>query len=191
MDECQELNILTQKGWFRKKFTLSRAEGEVFNYPMKLLVGQSEGVADGDDVITILDRTTLVTHRINPKIIHCEGKVQPTFNDLRFTTSDEITLLDYWIEAITGTPPNQIAIVWVKFDFIRTSDTIFYMYYGKADAPAYSNSVKVFGVDLNTGGNSHKKRGRVINKVKKLDQILLILSLYYFLVFVLIFLMDG
>jgi YD repeat-containing protein len=121
--------FITPQGWlqgwtYRKAVTLSRASGAVTNYQMKLLVGESSG-ASGENV-------------------DCNGHIQANFNDLRFTTSDETTLLNYWIESITGTTPNQLATVWIKFDSIGTSDTTFYMYYGKADATAYSNGDNTF-----------------------------------------------
>ena len=58
-----------------------------------------------------------------------------SFADLRFTKSDGSTLLDYWIEFITGTSPNLIAKVWIEL--APSPDTIpaspgtytFYIYY--------------------------------------------------------------
>ena len=116
-------------GWlsgynYRKSVTLSRASGAVSNYQMKLLVGESSG-ATGEDV-------------------DCGGLCLSTFNDLRFTTSDGATLLDYWIESVTGTTPNQLATVWIEFDSIGTTATTFYMYYGKADASSVSNGANTF-----------------------------------------------
>jgi len=113
-------------GWtYRKSITLSRASGILTNNRMKLLVGESAG-ATGEDV-------------------DCNSHVQTDFDDLRFTTSDGQTLLDYWIESLTGTTPNQLATVWVEFDSIGTGATTFYMYYGRADAPAVSNRPNTFG----------------------------------------------
>jgi len=109
---------------YRKSITLSRASGAVSNYQMKLLLGESSG-ATGEDV-------------------DCGGKCLSTFNDLRFTTSDGTTLLDYWIESISGTTPNQLATVWIEFDSIGTSDTTFYMYYGNSGASAVSNGTNTF-----------------------------------------------
>jgi len=110
---------------YRKSITLSRASGAVTDYQMKLLVGESAG-ATGEDV-------------------DCNSHIQTDFDDLRFTTSDGQTLLDYWIESLTGTTPNQLATVWVEFDSIGTGATTFYMYYGRADAPAVSNRPNTFG----------------------------------------------
>jgi len=127
-------------GWltdwsYRKSITLSRASGAVSNYQMKLLVGESSG-ATGEDV-------------------DCAGHCLSNFNDLRFTASDGETLLDYWIESITGTTPNQLATVWIEFDSIGTGDTTFYMYYGNAGAAAYSSIADTFivGDDFERGSN--------------------------------------
>jgi hypothetical protein len=91
---------------------------------MKLLVGESSG-ATGENV-------------------DCNGHVQPDFDDLRFTKSDGTTLLDYWIESITGTTPNRLATVWIEFDSIGTSATTFYMFYGNSGASAYGNGDNTF-----------------------------------------------
>jgi len=112
-------------GWtYRKPVTLSRATGAVTDYQMKLLVGESSG-ATGEDV-------------------DCGGLCLSTFNDLRFTASDGTTLLDYWIESVSGATPNQLATVWVEFDSIGTGDTTFYMYYGNAAASAVSSGANTF-----------------------------------------------
>lgn len=112
-------------GWSnRKSVTLSRASGAVTNYQMKLLVGESSG-ATGEDV-------------------DCGGLCAADFDDLRFTAADGTTLLDYWIESVTGTTPNQLATVWIEFDSIGTGATTFYMYYGNAGAAAVSSGANTF-----------------------------------------------
>jgi hypothetical protein len=112
-------------GWtYRKSVTLSRASGAVTNYQMKLLVGESSG-ATGEDV-------------------DCGALCKTDFSDLRFTTSDGVTLLDYWIESVSGTTDDQLATIWIEFDFIDTTDTTFYMYYGNAGAAAYSDGDDTF-----------------------------------------------
>lgn len=109
---------------YRKEITLSRASGAVTNYQMKLLVGESSG-ASGEDV-------------------DCNTHCLSNFNDIRFTTSDGLTQLDYWIESISGTTPNQLATIWIEFDSIGTGATTFYMYYGNAGASPVSNGVNTF-----------------------------------------------
>jgi hypothetical protein len=112
-------------GWtYRKAITLSRASGAVTNYQMKLLVGESSG-ATGEDV-------------------DCAAHVKTDFSDLRFTAADGTTLLDYWIESVSGTTPNQLATVWIEFDSIGTGATTFYMYYGNAGASAVSSGDATF-----------------------------------------------
>jgi hypothetical protein len=112
-------------GWgYRKAVTISRASGAVTNYQMKILVGESSG-ATGEDV-------------------DCGGLCKTDFSDLRFTKADGTTLLDYWIESVSGTTPNQLATVWVEFDSIGTGATTFYMYYGNAGASAASNGDNTF-----------------------------------------------
>ena len=120
-------------GWsYRKSVTLSRASGTVSNYQMRLLVGETSG-ATGENV-------------------DCGGHIRADFNDLRFTNSNG-DLLNYWIESITGSTPNQLATVWIKFDSIGTGGTTFYMYYGKSDAPAANNDANTMspGADFNDG----------------------------------------
>lgn len=143
---------LPLEGWsYRKSVTLSRASGAVTNYQMRVLIGESAG-ATGEDV-------------------DCGGHCLSNFNDLRFTKSDGATLLDYWIESITGTSPNQLATVWVEFDSIGTGATTFYMYYGNAGAAAASSGANTFlvfddfsGSDLwaNLGGATHSVSGGVM-----------------------------
>jgi len=112
-------------GWlYRKPVTLSRASGAVTNYQMKLKVGESAG-ATGEDV-------------------DCGGKCKADFSDLRFTAADGTTLLDYYIEDVSGATPNQLATIWIEFDSIGTGDTTFYMYYGNAGASAVSNGPNTF-----------------------------------------------
>lgn len=118
-------------GWnYRKSITVSRASGAVTNYQMKLLVGESSG-ATGEDVDCGAGGVS---------------KCQSDFDDLRFTTSDGVTLLDYWIELTTGTTPNQLATIWIEFDSIGTGATTFYMYYGNALAVATSNGFNTFAI---------------------------------------------
>jgi hypothetical protein len=133
-------------GWnYRKSIVVKRASGAVSNYQMKLLLGESSG-AVGEQV-------------------DCGGKCLSSFNDIMFTKADGTTLLDYWIESISGASPNQLATVWIEFDSIGTGDTTFYVYYGKVGASAVSNGANTFilfddfewgadGNNINTSGGS-------------------------------------
>jgi hypothetical protein len=111
-------------GWtYYKSVSLSRASGAVTNYQMKLLVGRSSGSVGAT--------------------VHCGGHCLATFTDLRFVNSVG-TVLDYWIESITGAAGNELASVWIEFDSIATSATTFRMYYGNATAPAVSSGANTF-----------------------------------------------
>lgn len=105
----------------RVSFTLSRASGEVEDYQIKLLIGESSSVSGVD--------------------VNLGGKGLSSFNDLRFTSSDGETVLPHWVESVSGTTPNQTATVWVKCDVIGTSATTFYVYYGNALASSVASAV--------------------------------------------------
>ena len=131
-------------GWLYRKTNpdTKRVSGAVSNYQMWVLVGESSG---------------------SPGVaVHCDSHCKTDFSDLRFTKGDGQTLLDYWIESVTGTTPNQVATIVVEFDTIETADTPIYLYYGKADAPAVSSGANTFivfddferGVDGDTVGGA-------------------------------------
>jgi len=109
-------------GWsYRKSIVIANAGSAQTNYQLKLLVGYDS--ADGGQV-------------------DCNSHALSTFNDLRFTTSDGSTNIDYWIESITGT---YLATVWIEVPTIAASgNTTIYMYYGNAGASATSNGVNTF-----------------------------------------------
>lgn len=116
----------------RKQITVNGSSaGAQSDYQMKLTVNQASG-ADSSGVVNL------------------GGNVQTTFNDLRFTKSDGTTTLNYWIESITGTTPNQTVTVWIKL--APSPDTIpaspgtynFYIYYENPGATSASNGTNVF-----------------------------------------------
>lgn len=112
-------------GWkYRIGGSVSRAAGAVTDYQVPILVGESAGALGAD--------------------VHCHGLCKTDFADLRFTNADGVTLLDYWIESVSGETPNQLATVWIEFDSIGTDATTFYMYYGNVAADAASNGDNTF-----------------------------------------------
>lgn len=70
---------------------------------------------------------------------HLEGKsaIFPSGEnqggDLRFTSSDGSTLLDFWIESVSGTSPNRLAKAWVEVPGDLSQKDI-YCYFGNASA---------------------------------------------------------
>lgn len=106
---------------YRKSLVINHTtDGAQTNYQMKLIVHY--GGADVDD-------------NAANGIIHTPSAVDADFTDLRFTTADGSTLLDYWIESYTASTN---ATVWVEVDSIAAhpNDTTIYMYYGNAGASA-------------------------------------------------------
>ncbi len=63
--------------------------------------------------------------------------------DLRFTDSDETTLLDYWIESFSKA--DSTGVVWVKVPHIpaRATQTI-YLFWGNPQAPAAADGARTF-----------------------------------------------
>lgn len=117
-------------GWltdwtYRKTINYTGQSGTGTNYQVKLAVGESSG-AEGADF-------NLEGHAsIFPSNKNDSG-------DLRFTASDGTTLLDFWVESVTGTTPNRIATVWIEVTNDLTTDTTIYSYYGNSDATNTSN----------------------------------------------------
>ena len=117
----------------RKQITVNGSTaGTISDYQMKLTVNQASGTDSAG-------------------IVNLGGDVLTTFNDLRFTKPDGTTLLNYWIESITGTTPNQTAAVWIKLapspDTIPTSPGTysFYIYYNNISATtSTSNGTNTF-----------------------------------------------
>ena len=106
---------------YRKTVPLSRATGAVTNYQMKVTVYRSSGTDSGASV-------------------YIGTKCLATYDDIRFTKADGSTLLDCWIESYDSSS----AVIWVEFDSIEITDTVFCMYYGNAGASAVSNGIDTF-----------------------------------------------
>ena len=73
--------------------------------------------------------------------VDLNGVCNSDFSDLRFTTSDGETLLDYKEEYIY---PGQFADIQVEFNSIGTGATTFYTYYSKGDATSVGNGPNTF-----------------------------------------------
>lgn len=71
------------------------------------------------------------------------ASAQPNGNDLRFTNSDGVSLLNYWAESYN--PTTKSATLWVKAaDLAANSTTILYLYYSNPAATAVSNGPATF-----------------------------------------------
>ena len=109
----------------RQQVSIKRVSGAVSDYQMKLTVHKTTGDSSGAVVY-------LKNHALS-----WTGTVP---NDIRFTKADGTTELDYWIENSDA----NTATVWIEFDPIETTDTDFYIYYGKATDTTTSNGAETF-----------------------------------------------
>ncbi len=119
---------------YNRRLTITGStSGAQTNYQMKLTVYNSPGTD-------------------TPGNVYLDGNAKSDFSDLRFTKSDGITLLDYWIESYT---PGVSAVVWVEVDSIPASPGTanIYLYYGNPSATGASNgnNAFVFFDDFNDG----------------------------------------
>jgi PKD repeat protein len=110
-------------GWqYRKEITLNNTGSELTNYQVKFTVNRDTGSDSGYTV-------------------YVGTKCEADYDDIRFTTSDGTTLLDYWIESSSSST----ATIWVEVGTIAGSgDTYIYLYYGNAGASAVSNGTNTF-----------------------------------------------
>lgn len=109
---------------YRKPITLTGQTGAGTNYQIKLLVGQSSG-STGDN-------------------FDLEGKYIDFPTDLRFTDSDTVTLLDYWVENVTGPAFFQVATIYIEVADSLESNADIYIYYDKPLDASNSSGVNTF-----------------------------------------------
>ncbi|VVB90279.1 Subtilisin-like serine protease [uncultured archaeon] len=113
-------------GWgFSKKLSIrGTTAGAQTNYQLKLTVRKGSGT----DV---------------PGTVYLGNNVRNDFGDIRFTRSDGVTLLDYWVESYA---PGGSAEVWVEVDSIPespgTADV--YVYYGNESAASTTSGANTF-----------------------------------------------
>jgi len=105
-------------GWtYRKRHDIiGSTAGAVSDYQIRIVVHYGSGTDGGEHV-------------------YLNGKCRTDFGDIRFTDSDGITELSYWIEEKVD---GDYAIVWVKIPNIPES-TVIYIYYGNPNATSKSN----------------------------------------------------
>ena len=138
-------------GWtYRKRHEIICSPAEsVTNYQIRFVVHYGSGTDNGENV-------------------YLNGKCQPDFDDLRFTTEDQ-KVLSYWIEEKVD---GDYAVVWVKIPDIPESPgkTTIYLYYGNPTATTVSNIKATFvrGDDFNDGvldpmWTEWDKRGRGVS----------------------------
>lgn len=117
--------IVSSSDWQSRKLTINGSTaGSQTNYPMKLTLYNTSGTD-------------------SPGVVYLNGSARSDFGDLRFTGSDGVTLLDYWIESYT---PGASAVVWVEVDSIPASPgtASIYIYYGNPSAAGVSSGTATF-----------------------------------------------
>jgi len=108
-------NWLNYDWLYRKPITLTNGGGALTNYQLRLEV----------DTLALVNASRL----------------QSDGDDLRFTTGDGQTLLDYWIESGINTATT---VIWVEVASIPAGSSTIYMYYANAAAAGVSNGDNVF-----------------------------------------------
>lgn len=125
---------LFSSGWdYRKKITITGSTaGAVTNYPICIKVY----FGSGTDGIETVNGTTAIK-------VYTTSLCKTDFGDLRFTTSDGSTLLDYWIEEQNN---SNYAIVWVEVDAIPASPSTkeIQLWFGNATATSVSNGTNTW-----------------------------------------------
>ena len=120
--------------------------------------------------------SALTDYQIKVKIDnwkHFFANAKSDGSDIRFTSGDGTTQLNYWIESFDST--NKRAIVWVKVPSIPTGESFIYLYYGNSAAADNSNGENTFeffddfnGTSLDTskwtdnGGNATLTGGELV-----------------------------
>ncbi len=120
------------EGWnYKKQHIISALPGAGTNYQVKMIVNYGSGT-DVDEKV------------------YCHSGCQIDFDDIRFTDSDGITLLDFWRENYTESVN---ATFWVEIADSLDYDVTIFMYYGNSMCSTISNGTAtfVFFDDFNDG----------------------------------------
>ena len=122
-------------GWNRRKLmTITGSTNVQTDYQMKLTVHKSTGTDTSTD-------------------IYLGTNVNNDFSDLRFTSSDGSTVLNYWIESYTS---GSVATVWIKIPSVPVGPctTTIYLYYNNTLASIGSDGNNTFDFFDDFNGSS-------------------------------------
>jgi hypothetical protein len=100
---------------WRKPITINNSGGALTNYQVKVVINTQELIA--------------------------AGKMQSDGDDIRFTRSDKVTEIPYWIESGINTAST---IIWVKVPSIPGGNSNIYIYYGNPAAAGASSGTATF-----------------------------------------------
>ncbi len=131
-----KVSVGSLSGWsLRKNKTITgTSAGAQTNYQMKLKVYNTSG----SDTLGV---------------VYLNGSARSDFGDLRFTKSDGVTPLDYWIESYTS---GVSADVWIEVDNIPAApnNASIYLYYGNPGAANASSGTATFDLFDDFSGSS-------------------------------------
>lgn len=120
-------------GWdYRKSHTIQGSVGAGTDYQIKITVHYPKGVDSGPDV-------------------YLDAKCQKNFGDVRFTSADGLTVLNYWVETTTD---GDQAVFWVKINDNLDFNQTIYLYYGNATVSSASNMAATFPFSDDFSGNT-------------------------------------
>jgi hypothetical protein len=111
-------------GWqYRKSHTINPTAGAGTGYQIKITVYYGAGTDNGANV-------------------YLNGHSRTDFADVRFTASDCISPLSYWLENFVD---SNYAVFWLRInDDLSTNPVTVYMYYGNSSATTTSNGAATF-----------------------------------------------
>jgi len=120
--------------WINETYKFSTISNGLsgFNYRIPITIKENSGE-------NLIDYQILVT--LNTQSLISQGKMRNDCGDIRFTDSDGITLLNYWIESGCNTQNTRI---WVKVNIPASSTKTIYLYYGNPSATSLSNAANTF-----------------------------------------------
>jgi len=128
-------------------FTVSAIMSNTNTYTYDSETGYSESLTEQvlpgyakRQPITINSASALTDYQVKLTVAY-DTDMQPDFDDLRFTSSNGITELSYWLESKTD---STTATIWVKIPSLASGDNTIYMYYANASATTASNGDNTF-----------------------------------------------
>jgi len=132
-----DLSLLSKKELERITFKTNQS-GALFDpwlngFPYRRAIGvtNSGSALSNYQVLVTLDTSSLIS----------AGKMRSDCGDIRFTDSDGITQLNYWIESECNSASTKI---WIKIPSIPTGSKTIYLYYGNLNASSASNFSATF-----------------------------------------------
>jgi hypothetical protein len=107
---------------YRKLHVINGSIGAGANYQIKFTVHYSSGNDSGENM-------------------YCNGLCRADFGDIRFTSDDGVTLLDYWIQEKTD---GDNATFWVEVADSLDASAIIYVYFGNPGTTTISEGEETF-----------------------------------------------